>query len=147
MNQLKPLFTARRFLFLHTESLIHHSRIISLLRQMKTAIDLIRAYLDIHSTGKMTTTITDPTHLRQELLKIHKQLPVRLSLPEDPIHNIWHYYRFLTITLVMHGNKLILMIKIPLVDLRLRHELVQNIQHSHIPSHYWQILKVPSRGN
>ena len=31
MNQLKPLFTARRFLFLHTESLIHHSRIRSLL--------------------------------------------------------------------------------------------------------------------
>ena len=27
MNQLKPLFTAQRFLLLHMESLIHHSRI------------------------------------------------------------------------------------------------------------------------
>ena len=54
MNQLKPLFIARRFIFLHTESLIHHSRIISLLRQMKIDIDLTRVYLNIHSTGRLT---------------------------------------------------------------------------------------------
>ena len=54
---------------------------------MKTDIDLIKAYLKIHSTGKLTPTITDPIHLRQELLKIHKQLPARLSLPEDPHSN------------------------------------------------------------
>ena len=45
MNQIKPLVTAIRFLFLHRASLIHHSRIISLLRQMKIDIDLIKAYL------------------------------------------------------------------------------------------------------
>ena len=33
-NQLKPLFTAGRFLLLHMESLIHHSRIRSLIGQM-----------------------------------------------------------------------------------------------------------------
>ena len=50
---------------------------------MKTNTDLIMAYLNIHSTGKLTPTITDPIHLRQELLKIDKQLPAKLSLPED----------------------------------------------------------------
>ena len=84
---------------------------------MKTDIDLTRAYFDIHSMGKLTPTITDCTHLRQELLKIHKKLLARLSLPEDPTHNIWHYYRILTVTPVTHGNKLILIIKIPLIDL------------------------------
>ena len=39
MSQLKPLFTARRFLLLHTESLIDHTRIRSLLGQMKTDKD------------------------------------------------------------------------------------------------------------
>ena len=117
MNQLKPLFTARRLIFLHTESLIHHFRIISLLRQMKIDIDLIKAYLNIHSTGRLTPTIIDPTHLRQVLLKVHKQLPASLSLPEDPHSNIWNYYRFFTITPATHGNKLILKIKILLVDL------------------------------
>ena len=142
MNQLKPLFTAQRFVFLHTESLIHHSRIISLLRQMKNDIDLIKAHLNIYSIGRLTPTITDPMHLRQELLRVHKQLPARLSLHAVPHSNTWHYYKFLTITPATHGNNLILMIKIPLVNLELRHELVQNIHSSHILSHYWQISKV-----
>ena len=45
MNQLRPLFSARRFLLLHMESLIHHSRIRSLLGQMKTDTAQIKAYL------------------------------------------------------------------------------------------------------
>ena len=65
MNQLKPLFTARRFLLLHTESLIHHARIRSLPGQMKSDMALIKAYLNIHITGKLTPSITDPIHLRQ----------------------------------------------------------------------------------
>ena len=69
MNQLKPLCTARRFLLLHIELLIHHSRISSLLWQMKTNTAQIKAYLNIHITGKLTPSITDPIHLRQELLK------------------------------------------------------------------------------
>ena len=80
MNLLKPLFTARGFLLLHMESLIQHSRIRSLLGKIKTDTALIKAYLNIHITGKLTPSITDPIHLRQELLRKNKQLPVRLSL-------------------------------------------------------------------
>ena len=86
---------------------------------MKTDTAQIKAYLNIHITGKLTPSITDPVHLRQELLWINKQLPARLSLPEDPHRNIWHYYRFLTVSLVTHGNKLVLIIRIPLTDLDL----------------------------
>ena len=90
MNQLRPLFSARRFLLLHAEWLIHHSRIRSLLGQMKTNTSQIKTYLNIHITGKLTQSITDPVHPRQELLQINKQLPTRLSLPEDPHRNIWY---------------------------------------------------------
>ena len=89
MNQLKPLFTARRFLLLHMELLIHHSRIRSLLGQFKTGTTQNKRYLNIHITGKLTPSIIDPMHLRQELLRINKQLPTRLSLPKDPLRNIW----------------------------------------------------------
>ena len=63
--------------------------------------------------------MTHPSHhhLKHELCKINKQLPTRLSPPEDPHENVWHYYRFLTVTPVIHNNRLILMIKIPLIDL------------------------------
>ena len=91
-------------------------RIRSLLKQIKKDIELIKEYLNIHSTGKLATTVTDPIHFKHELLKINKHLPTRLSLPEDPHENIWHYYRFLTVTPVIHNDRLIL-IKIPLIDL------------------------------
>ena len=117
MNQFRPLFSARRFLPLHTEMLIHHARIRSLLSQMQTDTAQIKEYLKIHIMGKLTPSITDPVHLRQELLQIKKQLPARLSLPEDPHGNIWHYYKFLTVNPVIHGGKLILMIRTPQINL------------------------------
>ena len=117
MNQLRPLFSPRRFLLLHMESLMHHSMIRSLLGPKKTNTPQIKAYLNIYITEKLTSSITDPAHLRQEPLQISKQLPMRLSLPEDPHRNIWHYYRFLTVCPVTHGNKLVPIIRIPLIDL------------------------------
>ena len=55
--------------------------------------------------------------MRQELLQINKQLATRLSLPEDPHGNICHYGRSLTMNPVIHGGKLVLMIRILLTDL------------------------------
>ena len=55
-------------------------------------------------------------HVRQELVKIQKQLPPLIHLPEDPTENIWHYYKYLTVTTVSHDDNLILLLKIPLVD-------------------------------
>ena len=115
-GQLQPLYTARRFMLMHTEFLIHHTRIRTITRQMTNDIALIRSYLSTFTTGKLTPQMIDPAHLRQELLKINKQLPPKITLPEDPTINIWHYYRFLTITPMVHGNQLLLMIKIPLLD-------------------------------
>ena len=80
MNQLRPLFSARRFLLLHMETLIHYARFRSLLGQMQANTAQIKEYLKIHITGKLSPSITDPVHLRQELL-----LPAKLSLPENPM--------------------------------------------------------------
>ena len=115
-GQLQPLYTARRFMLIHTEFLIHHTRIRTITRQMTNDIELIRSYLSTFTTGKLTPQMIDLTHLRQELLQINKQLPPKITLPEDPTINIWHYYRLLTITPMINGNQLLLMIKIPLLD-------------------------------
>ena len=58
----------------------------------------IREYLNIHITGRLNPNIIDPIHLSQELININKQLPTQLSLPKNPRTNIWHYYKFLTVT-------------------------------------------------
>ena len=51
-NQLRPLFSARRLLLLHTEMLIHHVEIRSLLGQMQTDTAQIKEYFKIHIMGK-----------------------------------------------------------------------------------------------
>ena len=73
--------------------------------------------MSIHTTNKLTPNINDPTHLRQELIKIQGKLIPTLASPEDPYTNIWHHYKFLTVAPMIHDNKLVLMINIPLVDL------------------------------
>ena len=116
-QQLVPLFTSRRFDFLHLEFLFHHSMVQELIKQLQYDITLTRQYLDLHSTGKLTPVLVDPHHLRKELIKINKQLPTSLSFPEDSTTNIWHYYKFLMVTPLIQDDKLIIMIRIPLIDL------------------------------
>ena len=50
----------------------HHSRIRTLLKQMKHDTMLIREYLNIYSKGKLTPNIIDPVHLRKELIQLNK---------------------------------------------------------------------------
>ena len=63
-ERLKPLYVSIRFQFLHTESQIHHIRIRSFLKQINKDTDIIKEYLNIHHTGKLTPTVTDPIHLK-----------------------------------------------------------------------------------
>ena len=103
-EHIQTLITARRFLLLHSEFMIHHTRIRYLMKQLQHDMTLIREYLNIHSTGRLNPNIIDHlVHLRRGLININKQLPTQLFLPENPRTN--------------HDNKIILMIRIPLIDL------------------------------
>ena len=115
-GHLGPLYTTRKFMFMHTEFIGHHTRIRMVTRQVAADINLIKSYLTTFTTGKLTPQIIDPKHLRHELLKIHKHLPAKITLPENPTSNIWHYYKFLTATPMINGTQMILMIRIPLLD-------------------------------
>ena len=77
------------------------------LKQLQNDLDLIRQYMSVHATNKLTPNIIDPTHLRQELIKIQSKLIPTLALPEDPYTNIWQYYKFLTMSPMNHANKLV----------------------------------------
>ena len=114
---IKDLFSAKIFFLLNSESMIHHTRLRTLLKQMQHDIILIREYLNIHNTGKLTPNIIHANHLKRDLININKLMPQHLALPENWRTNIWHYYRFLMATPMNHDNKLIWMIKIPLIDL------------------------------
>ena len=44
------------------------------------------------------------------------EFPQTIELPEIPANNIWHYYKYLTVSFVPHADKIILLIRLPLVD-------------------------------
>ena len=69
-GQLEPLYTARKFMFMHTEFISHHTRLRMVTRQIADDVESIRSYLSTFTTGKITPQIIDPKHLRQELSKL-----------------------------------------------------------------------------
>ena len=83
-THIQTLFTAGIYLLLHSEFIIHHTSIRYLMKQMQHNMTLNTEYLNIHSTGRLNRNIIDPIHLRQELIKINKQLPTQLSLTVIP---------------------------------------------------------------
>ena len=59
-GQLEPLYTARKFMFMHTEFISHHTRLRMVTRQIADDIESIRSYLSTFTTGKITPQIIDP---------------------------------------------------------------------------------------
>ena len=51
-GQFEPLSTARKFMFMHTEFISHHTRIRMVTRQIADDIESIRSYLSTFTTGK-----------------------------------------------------------------------------------------------
>ena len=106
-THIQTLFMARRrFLLLHSEFMIHHTKVRYLMKQIRHDITIIREYLNIHSTGRLNPNIIDPIHHRQELIQINKQLPTQLSLHDNPRTNIWYYYKFINVTSISHDRNL-----------------------------------------
>ena len=56
-RHVQTLFTARRFLLLHSEFMIHNTKIRYLMEQMQHDMTLIRVYLNMHSTGRLNPKI------------------------------------------------------------------------------------------
>ena len=68
------------------------------------------------SSGKLSPALINPTHLQKELISIQKQLSPTIRLLEDPIENVWHYYKYLTLNYITFVDKIIVLFKIPFVD-------------------------------
>ena len=68
------------------------------------------------SSGKLSPALIDPTHFQRELTSIQQKLPPSIKLPEDPRENVWHYYKYLTVNYIPFVDKIIILVKTPLVD-------------------------------
>ena len=115
-EDIEPLFVTRRFLLVHDEVQIHSHRLRASIDKINDDVNHLGVSVYVLSTGKLSPDTVDPIHLGKELTDIQKQLTPTLRLPEDPTTNIWHFYKYLTVTPIVYQDRLMMLIKIPLID-------------------------------
>ena len=122
-HDLVLLMTNRKFLLTHAEILIQTHRLRLAVQDLQSNVKIMEDYLSMFSTGIINPSLISPDILMKELDEIRKQLPTSIRLPESPTNNIWHYYKFLSIRHTTNNEKIIMLIKIPLVENDSRLEL------------------------
>ena len=110
------LLTTRKFFLIHAETLTHSHRLNNEVNNLINDIQVIEQYMTMFSSGELNPKLITPKLLIKELIKIQGKLPSSLKLPEDPKQNIWHFYKFLSVSHITHDNKIIILIKLPLID-------------------------------
>ena len=115
-RELQELFFTRRFMLIYSEIVVHYNRLRTSTETLKADINKFAQYLTMLTSGKLSPALIDPTHLQKELSSIQNQLPPTITLPEDPVQNVWHYYKYLSVNYIPFVDKIIMLVKIPLVD-------------------------------
>ena len=115
-HDLFLLLTTRKFLLTHAETLIHSHRLNLAVNDLVNDIKIVEQYMTMFSSGELNPNLISPEMLIKELVNIQKQLPPSIKLPEDPTQNIWHYYSFLSVSHTTHDDKILILIKLPLID-------------------------------
>ena len=115
-GDMKALFKTRRFFLIYAEARIHLERLRGSIQTLKEDMNRFNQILTMLVSGKLSPALIDPTHLQIELRSIQQQLPPTITLPEDPTQNVWHYYKYLTVNYIPFEDKIIMLVKIPLVD-------------------------------
>ncbi|CAC5415498.1 unnamed protein product [Mytilus coruscus] len=78
----------------------------------------LQLQLNMLSLGHMSSSLITPGNLRVLLTGIKRRLPATLKIPGDEIEDIWNFYKFLTCSTVLDENRIIIIITLPLLDIR-----------------------------
>ncbi|CAC5412396.1 unnamed protein product [Mytilus coruscus] len=78
----------------------------------------LQLQLNMLSLGHMSPSLISPGNLRVLLTDIKRRLTATLKIPGDEIKIIWNFYKFLTCSTVLDENRIIIIITLPLLDIR-----------------------------
>ena len=96
-------------------------------QSLMTLLEHVRAQLDSLSLGHLSPSIMTPNYLREILTKIQTELPHHLRLPVDSTEELWRYYSALGCVTLMEGDKLLILMSVPLLDRDSTFEIYQVI--------------------
>ena len=74
------------------------------------------AQLNMLSLGHLAPSVISPKYLKQVLMEIKTFIPVTVKLPADPQKDLWYFYKILKCATVLDGDKLLVVVTVPLLD-------------------------------
>ena len=70
--------------------------------------------LRVVTNGQITSCVVGPNEIKSVMNEIAQKISVDLQLGFESDFDIWHVYKYLIITLILHDNEIHLIMKIPL---------------------------------
>ena len=140
--RIRKLTEAIQKRFEQTEMFIDiYSQIDIILSEIKDTVqratfylENLRLELNMLSLNHLSPSTITPKNLRKLLLDIKTRLPSSLKLPEDPMANIWYFYQTLTCKTILDGDKVLVIISVPLLDFHGEFE-VYKVYNLPLPMH------------
>lgn len=104
------------FLNVYTQLDLIMSGIKDTMQRAVLYLENLRMELNMLSLDHLSPSSVAPQQLKSLLAQIKSKLPPTLKLPEDPEKNIWYYYRALSCSTILDGDKIMIILNVPLLD-------------------------------
>ena len=72
--------------------------------------------LRVVTNGQITPSVVSPNEIKSVMNEIAQKIPIDLQLGFESDFDIWHIYKYSITTLILHGDEMYLIMKIPLTD-------------------------------
>ena len=79
-------------------------------------IQILDTQINMLALGRLTPSLITPEHLKTILIDIRTKLEPTQDVPNDPETELFKYYQYLTCTAIIHRNKILVIIPVPIVD-------------------------------
>ena len=114
---------AETFLHIYASLQGTMARVRGFLREIDVIFWNFKMQIDFLVQGRLNPTVIPSSKLRNILLTIEKKLPNSMYLPANPNKALLDYYKFLTCTSTVVNDKIVIIIRVPLLDVNGRFEI------------------------
>ena len=76
----------------------------------------LQLQLNMLSLGHLSPSVITAQSLKRLLLEMKSKLPHHLTLPNDPVRELWKYYQSLTCTTMLDRGMFLVVVLVPLLD-------------------------------
>ena len=111
----REIYETRYFLEMYLKLDLIITEIKNMLQNAMFYLEHLKTQLNFLCLGRLSPSTISPRNLRSLLLDIKAHLPSSLALMGDPNKNLWLFYQQLTTTALLDENRIVVIIRIPLL--------------------------------